>query len=83
MGSWTQGRRPLRLGQHRGNAANALAATMLIAAFAGTPGEASDVDILLDLLVRKNVVTGQEAAALRAEIARVGSSGGCTVLLRV
>jgi hypothetical protein len=56
------------------------AATILIAAFAGTPGEASDVDLLLDLLVRKNVVTGQEAAALRAEIARVGSNSSSAVV---
>jgi len=51
-----------------------LGKTLLIAALlAGPlaqPGAASDVDKLLDLLVRKNVITQQEAAALREEMAR-------------
>lgn len=47
---------------------------MLTTLFAARPAQASDIDRLLDLLVKKHVVSEEEAAALREEVEKEKTS---------
>ena len=58
------------------------AMALAVLSLAAAAARASDVDLLLDLLVRKQVVSAQEAAALRAEIASEAAQRDSGVVVR-